>query len=122
MSAWYSGALEALSPLRYHMYELVMRVEQYNMFATRMKYPLAAERELENAKDAMQVAEDYCCGKAVRLSNTVTREDRVKIIDILTCDSHWKALLEDGDLESDSIEDVCAFLEECRARLMEVNQ
>lgn len=56
---WYSNALEVLSPLRWHINELIEEMESYNRFAKRMNYPILPERKIEDAKLANQKVDDF---------------------------------------------------------------
>jgi hypothetical protein len=38
--AWYSGALEILSPLRFHLHEIIEAVESHNMAAKMLNMPI----------------------------------------------------------------------------------
>jgi hypothetical protein len=56
---WYSNAVEVLSPLRWHLNELVEVMESYNRFAERMNYPLLPKNKIEEAKEANNKADEF---------------------------------------------------------------
>jgi hypothetical protein len=59
INTWYSKALKVLSPLRYHINELVNEIESYNRFAKKVDYPLLSEKKLLAAKRARDKAENF---------------------------------------------------------------
>jgi hypothetical protein len=59
IQTWYSQALKLLSPLRYHVNELIEEIESYNRFAEKMGYPPLAEKKVLAAKRARDRAEKF---------------------------------------------------------------
>lgn len=60
---FYVDALEKLSPLRYHIHELIITMEQYNLFAQQMNYPKLSEAKITAAKQASEIAEAFFTGR-----------------------------------------------------------
>jgi hypothetical protein len=58
-SEWYSGALEVLGPLRWHLNELIEEMESYNRLAKAAGRPLLAEKKIVVAKEANDKADKY---------------------------------------------------------------
>lgn len=59
--SFYQDSLDVLSPLRYHLHELVLEMESYNRFAQRMNYPKLSEKKIDEAKKFLDVAELFFC-------------------------------------------------------------
>lgn len=87
---WYSGALEVLQPLRWHIEELIQEMESYNRFAVRMNKlrpdnptTVLPVRKIEAAKEAQKIANDFFSGKStMKPSDFCT--SRVFVINDLT--------------------------------------
>lgn len=60
---WYVDALEVLSPLRFHIDELITEIESYNRYASRMGHPLISRAKLAKAKEAQAISEKFFTGK-----------------------------------------------------------
>jgi len=60
---WYSDALEVLSPLRYHLNETIAQIESHNRAATRLGYMRVPKRRMEEAKTALDRAENFLTNK-----------------------------------------------------------
>ena len=56
---WYVNGLEVLGPLRYHLGMLIQRVEEHNAWARRAGQVPVPTMELEEAKVALNKAEDF---------------------------------------------------------------
>jgi hypothetical protein len=57
---WYSNALEVLSPLRWHLEELLDAAESHNRFANRTGYPsMIPERKIKAAREAQRAANEF---------------------------------------------------------------
>ena len=56
---WYSGALEVLNPLRFHLHELIEAAESHNKAAKILNMPLISEQKIGAAKTALEEAEMY---------------------------------------------------------------
>lgn len=61
---WYVKALEALSPLRFHMDELIKEIEMHNRFLKKVKVATVPSRRIKAAKRALAKAEKFFCNKA----------------------------------------------------------
>ena len=61
-NTFYPDALEVLSPLRFHINELIMEMESYNRFAERMNYPKLSVSKISEATKASVAAEQFFCG------------------------------------------------------------
>ena len=59
VDAWYSSALEVLSPLRWHLNELVEAMESHNRYARRVGEPLLPVEKIEVAKKASEAANAF---------------------------------------------------------------
>lgn len=59
-NTWYSEALEKLSPLRFHLEEVLNELELYNTFQKRIGCnAMVAERQIKAAREAQKIAEDF---------------------------------------------------------------
>ncbi len=63
---WYSGALTVLSPLRYHMAEILDMIDTYNSFAVKInelrpdqQIQVFKSKRLKNARKAAEKCENY---------------------------------------------------------------
>ena len=61
---WYATAFEKLSPLRYHIDELLEEMDSHNRVAKRLKIPGLSTKRITAAKKALEVAEEFCTGKS----------------------------------------------------------
>lgn len=59
--AWYSESIEVLSPLRWHLDELIEAMESHNRYAKRMGEPLLPEHKIAAAKAANDAADKFFC-------------------------------------------------------------
>lgn len=63
---WYSKSMEVLNPLRFHLFEMIQRVEQLNHLNELMgKSPAFPARQIEEAKAALNKAELHFTGKEI---------------------------------------------------------
>lgn len=58
---WQSEALEVLSPLRFHLSELIEAMEFHNRYAKRMGEPLLPEHKIAAAKAANDAVDKFFC-------------------------------------------------------------
>ena len=61
---WYSEALEVLTPLRWHLDELVGAIEEYNGLARKINLRVIPEKKVVAAKEAMDKANRFFLGKS----------------------------------------------------------
>ena len=57
--SWYSEALEVLSPLRWHINELIDAMESHNRFAQRLGLPLLPDAKIAAAKAANEAVDSF---------------------------------------------------------------
>lgn len=56
---WYSNALEALSPFRFLMFQVIEQIETHNRFQRACGYPEIKSKYIDDAKAAMDAANEF---------------------------------------------------------------